>query len=144
MSNIKCFIHSFIHSFISFFFFFLIYNTVDIFVFISTVHLLFHAKQKYRSKELSYCYDHNARNWDSNSPYWCIDVKHRKGVWDFPLDRRQLPGLRNFQVSWLCSWHDYAKYHMFNTLNLKNVFHYHKWGTKTPFFSSCLHDLTHW
>ena len=49
--------HSFIH-----FIFFLIYNTVDIFVFISTMHLLFHEKQKYGSRELSYCYDHNARN----------------------------------------------------------------------------------
>ena len=137
-SNMKCFIHSFIS------FFFLIYNTVDIFVFISTMHLLFHEKQKYGSRELSYCYDHNARNWDSNSSCWCIDAKHWNRVWDFPLNRRQLPGLRNFQVSWLCSWHDYAKYHMFNTLNLKNVFHYHKWGTKTPFLFYCLHDLTHW
>ena len=138
MSNTKCFIHSFIH------FIFLIYNTVDIFVFISTMHLLFHEKQKYGSRELSYCYDHNARNWDSNSSCWCIDAKHWNRVWDFPLNRRQLPDLRNFQVSWLCSWHDYAKHHMFNTLNLKNVFHYHKWGTKTPFLFYCLHDLTHW
>ena len=84
MSNMKCFIHSFIH------FIFLIYNTVDIFVFISTMHLLFHAKQKYRTRELSYCCDHNARNLDSNSPYWCIDAKHRNGVWDFPLQRRHL------------------------------------------------------
>ena len=61
--------HSFIHSF---HFIFLIYSTVDIFVFISTIHLLFHAKQKYRTRELSYFYDHNARNLDSNSPYWCM------------------------------------------------------------------------
>ena len=80
MSNMKCFIH----------FIFLIYNTVDIFAFISTMHLLFHAKQKYRTRELSYCCDHNARNLDSNSPYWCIDAKHRNGVWDFPLQRRHL------------------------------------------------------
>ena len=39
----------------------LIYNTVDIFVFISTMHLLFLTKQKYRTTELSYCYDHNAQ-----------------------------------------------------------------------------------
>ena len=62
--------HSFIHSFIhSFHFIFFIYSRVDIFVFISTIHLLFHAKQKYRTRELSYCYDHNAGNLDSNSPY---------------------------------------------------------------------------
>ena len=39
----KCFIHSFIHSF---HFIFLIYSAVEIFVFISTIHLLFHAKKK--------------------------------------------------------------------------------------------------
>ena len=39
----------------------LICNTVDIFVFISTMHLLFLAKQKYRTTELSYCYDHNVQ-----------------------------------------------------------------------------------
>ena len=94
----KCFIHSFIHSF---HFIFFIYSRVDIFVFISTIHLLFHAKQKYRTRELSYCYDHNARNLDPNSPYWCIDAKHQDGVWDFSLDRRQLLFIfSNFQVSW--------------------------------------------
>ena len=138
MSNMKCFIHSFIH------FIFLIYNAVDIFVFISTMHLLFHAKQKYRTRELSYCCDHNARNLDSNSPYWCIDAKHRNGVWDFPLQRRHLYSYFRTSRSHDCSWHDYVKYHMFNTLSLKDVFHCHKYGTKSPFLFSCLHHLAHW
>ena len=73
----KCFIHSFIHAFVSFF----IYNTVDIFVFIYTIHLLFNSKQRYGTKELSYCYQLNAsKSKIPGTPGFFIDAKHWNGV----------------------------------------------------------------
>ena len=109
--------HSFIHSF---HFIFLIYSTVDIFVFISTIHLLFHAKQKYRTRELSYFYDHNARNLDSNSPYWCMlnTICLTHSIWKTSFITINGAQRHHFCFLAYMTWHTVRCYHC-----VQNIFH---------------------
>ena len=110
------------------------------------MHLLFLTKQKYRTTELSNCYDHNAQTLlidvlmvSIGTEYEIFPYIEDKLYSYFRPSRSHDFALDMTMLNTICLTH-----HMFNTLNLKNVFHYHKCETKAPFLFSCLHDLAHW